>query len=302
MFPVRACSLAALWFLLLCASPTGTAHAVEKWPAGSAVDPESKSPDGRYGVLLPKKGDPDTIEAATVKNTLVDLRSHRRIAVIDGAHYMPGQIHNELHATWAPDSSWCAVVYDARWGFENITLVEPHGAKCTQTDLGGHIQKVLTDEINRQASEKTDCYGTVHFRPGPGGTVLVRAYAEAHPRKLDDEDDFRAVFQGTFDRANGRWAYAEALKIQHTEPFEIAYTSALDETLTFTKDEDRLNWFNGQLKLLLEAVQTVLPKDRFAAMEEQQAAWSKQLEAVGSAGEKCQRIAARIRELRDLMW
>ena len=68
------------------------------------------------------------------------LSRHRRIAVIQGVHYVH-ENHTGLFVDWAADSSWCAATYEARYGFETITLVELKSG--TQSDLGKHIQKEL---------------------------------------------------------------------------------------------------------------------------------------------------------------
>jgi hypothetical protein len=46
----------------------------------------------------------------------------------------------------------------------------------------------------------------------------------------------------------------------------------------------------------------VLPADRFAAVKREQFAWLKQFEAVSSKAKKCDFIAARIEQLRGLVW
>jgi len=273
------------------------------WPAGYEVLPDSESPDGRYGVLLPTPLVADALADKDIKNTLVDLKANRRVAVIRGAKYFPGQMHHDLTITWAESSRWCASVYNSFDGFESITLVEPHGAKCKQTDLGPHIQNVVDAAIARQAKgKKLHALGTAYFREGPGHQVLVRAHAETNSKTPDDLFDFRAIFQGTFDPASGKWTRSEAQKVVSCDPFAVAYGTSLDEGLTFIQGEDKLAWFNKHLNQVYEAVQIVLPEKRLAPVKEQQTAWLKQLEALGSVEEKCKLIGARIQELRKLVW
>lgn len=50
------------------------------------------------------------------------------------------------------------------------------------------------------------------------------------------------------------------------------------------------------------AVREILPAVRFAAVKKQQLAWLKQLEACGSDAQKCDLIAARVKELRQMVW
>ncbi|MEP6673206.1 MAG: hypothetical protein ABJF10_28915 [Chthoniobacter sp.] len=286
---------------LFFAGGLATVRAEDGWPEGYVLT--DNSPNGRYGVLLPSRLVADALEDADLKNALVDLKTHRHLANIRNAHYFPGQNHHDLHVTWAADSKWCVVTYDGRYGFDAITFVEIRDGKCTQTDLGQHIKKALDAAIARQGhGEDMGGSGTAYLRSGARGQLLVRAYAFTNPKSLEGQPDYRSLFQGTFDPATGKWTRSESRPIQNWDPFETAYNTYLDETLTFPKEADRLAWYDKRLNQVYEAVHIVLPAERFAAVKKQQIAWLKQLEALDSIAAKCQFMGARIQELRQLMW
>jgi hypothetical protein len=120
---------------------------------------------------------------------------------------------------------------------------------------------------------------------------------------MEDQPSYYALFQGTFDRATGKWTRSEARKIPSEDPFPTAYDDTLlDEWITFSAEEDRLAWYDARLNEVYEVVRMVLPAERFAAVKKEQIAWLKQIEARDSVAAKCKFIGARINELRQLVW
>src|SRR4051812_41972655 len=106
MLSTRAFCL-AIWCSFSCAVALPEVGAAEGgWPEGYEVAENSQSPNGRYGVLLPSRTVADAIDDDKIANKLVDLKTHRHLCVIRGAHYFPGQNHFGLTVKWAPDSSW----------------------------------------------------------------------------------------------------------------------------------------------------------------------------------------------------
>ena len=57
------------------------------WPQGYELAEKAESPDGRYGVLIPSQDTGESMDEDQVPDTLVELKTHRRLAVIRGAHY-----------------------------------------------------------------------------------------------------------------------------------------------------------------------------------------------------------------------
>lgn len=304
MLPARVFTIASLLCLFLfavCLPPACAAG--EGWPAGYVIAEHSESPDGRFGVLLPSREKAETFDETEIPNTLVNLKTRQRLGVIRAAHYFPGQNHSGLNVAWAPDSSWCAVIWQGRYGFDTITLIEPKGATCTQVEIGKHIQKALDSAIAAQAHDKeAGGYGSAFFHPGPGRTVLVRATALTNPKAFENTPTYWARFAGTFDLATRKWAASEARKALDIDALDAAYSDGLESDGTFADEKSRLQHYDDLLNETYTAVRTVLPAERFAAVKKEQIAWLKQLEAADTTAKKCDLMAARIKELRKLVW
>lgn len=291
------------WLILILANLPASFGAEPKWPEGYDIAEGSESPDGRFGVLIPSLEVADKLDDEKIPNTLVELKTHRRIGVIRRAHYFHHQNHSGLGVEWAADSSWCAVTYEGRYGFDQITLAEIKGAACAQTDVGTHIKKALDAAITKQArSASASGDANAHFRPAPGRKILVRAISRTNPKQFDDQPTYCALFQGTFDLASGKWTRSEARKIANPDDFDSAYSDTLEENATFATEENRLSWYDERLNEVYRAARTVLPAARFAEVKKEQVAWLKRLDAAGSIKKKCELMAARIRELRLLVW
>lgn len=310
MLPTRSSQLAVLLLSLFATAGLSAGHAAgDGWPEGYEIAEKSESPDGHYGVLLPSRLVADALDDEKIVNILVNLKTHARLCVIRGAHYFPGKNHWGLTVAWAADSSWCAVTYGARYGFDTITLVEPHGGKCTQNDLGGHIQKALNAVIEQQAHAK-DAGGeaSAFFRSGPGRQVVVRGTAQTNPKSLEGQPTYCAMFEGTFDLTTGKWTRSEARKVTSEEMdgldtvFGSYSQTPEEEGITFVTEEDRLKYYDDRLNGVYRAIRVLLPAERFTAVKKEQIAWLKQLESKPSAAAKCEFMAARIKELQALVW
>ena len=269
------------------------------WPDGYLIEERSKSPNGRYGVLIPTRDEADDA-GEKITNTLVDLKTHKRVAVIRGMHHFQGQNHAGLIVQWAEDSSWCAVTFEARYGFGTITLVELKSG--TQTDVGDHIQNVLDANITRQAGVPSGCYGSAWFHAGPGPTILVRGTGYTNPKALPDQRNDYALFLGTFDLTKHRWTRSESREIDNLDPFEVAFGDYLGDGTTFSTDEDRQQSLDSRLNDVYGALRKILSAERFAAVKKEQLAWLKRYEAAESVSKKCDLLSKRIKELRHYAW
>jgi len=291
------------WFQCVLRLPA--IHGETGWPEGRVLAEKSASPDGHYGVLLPTRDQAGGEDEDKIANTLVDLKIHRALGVIRGSHYFSGQNHRDLAVVWAVNSSWCAVIYGARYGFGAITLVEPHGAKCTQFDAGQHVQQALDAAIARQNhGQAIGACASAFFRAGPGRLVLVRATGYTNPKGLSEQPTFSAFFEGTFDLATGKWTRSEAHKTASakTDALNFAYSDYLDEGTTFDSEDSRLMWYDARLNEVYDSVRFVLPAERFAVVKKEQIAWLKEFATRTTNDAKRDFMAARIKELRRLVW
>jgi len=117
------------------------------WPDGYIVYENTQSPDERYGILVPSMDAWEKDESLEEINYLADLKAHQLMGKIRGADYFEHQNHRGLQVTWAPDSTWCVVEYDGRFGFDTISILELKGSGFVQTDIGKKIDKSLKAAI-----------------------------------------------------------------------------------------------------------------------------------------------------------
>src|SRR5205814_2741768 len=149
--------------------------AAADWPEGYIVYEDSQSPDDRYAVLIPSRDAAEQDESLGATNYLADVKTHRLMGKIRGADYFEHQNHRGLQVTWAPDSSWCIVEYDGRFGFDTISILELKGSGFVQTDIGKQIDKSLKAAIAKQSHDPESSGGdaTPHFRIGADRKVRV---------------------------------------------------------------------------------------------------------------------------------
>jgi hypothetical protein len=295
----------ALYILSLIGSAPASDAAAKDWPEGFEIAERTTSPDGRLGLLIPTQEAGQTLDEDKITNTIVDLKTHRQIAVVRGVKYWH-ENHTGLVVQWAADSRWCAVTFDARYGFDTITIVDLHGDKPAQFEVGKHIQTALDAIIAQQAHSKdAGGYATAWFRSGTGREVLVRATAATNPKQLEGTPTYCAYFSGTLDlAAGGKWLHSEARKVtsEDQDGLESAFGELSEDGISFPDEKDRLKYYDDFLNAVYHGVRLALPPERFAAVKKEQIAWVKQLEAKPSVDEKCKFIASRVKELQSLLW
>ena len=115
-----------------------TRAAAADWPEGYIVYEESKSPDEKYAILIPSREAAENDESVGETNYLADLQKHQLTGKIRDADYFENQNHRGLQVVWAPDSTWCIVEYDGRFGFGTISILELKAPGFVQTDIGKH--------------------------------------------------------------------------------------------------------------------------------------------------------------------
>jgi hypothetical protein len=299
----RAFLFVALGCLFRFAMAASVVNAAEEgWPDGDIILENSKSPNGRYAVVIPGSFDTSgDIDEGKIADKLVDLKTRKRMCVVRGASYFEGRNHHNLEVKWARDSSWCAVTEIFRFSFIRITLVEITGTKCIQTDLGEEIQKSMDAVISRESHKvETEGEGEAFFRQGPGRTVLIRGTAQTNPSARGDQPTYRARFEGIFDLATHRWTHSIAASVTDSDSLSRALDDWKDPT--DGTEEDKLEAFDQHLNEVYKAVRAVLPAKRFAAVKNEQRDWVKQLEAQKSPAEKIKLMRPRIAQLRDMLW
>lgn len=74
--------------------------AADDWPEGYDVYDGAKSPDKRYGILVPSVDAWEKDESLEETNYLADLKNHRLLGKIAGADYFRSQNHRGLEVKW----------------------------------------------------------------------------------------------------------------------------------------------------------------------------------------------------------
>jgi uncharacterized protein YecT (DUF1311 family) len=278
------------------------------WPDGYVVYENTESPDGRYGILVPSMETWEKSESEATTNYLANLKSHRVIGKIQGADYFEHQNHRGLTVKWAEDSSLCVAEYDARFGFDVISILEPKDSSFVQTDIGKKIEKALTTIMAKQLHDSESGPGdaTPEFRFAPDHTLRVRAPSTSDPKQLDLKNARYAFFYGTFDLRSKKWlsADARALDSDQYESAESAFTD-LDsqlESVSFSTEDEKAKWLDEQMNAAYLMARVILPPNRFATTKKEQIEWLKKRDASASVEEKCKLMIARIQELQKVVW
>ena len=293
------------WFVTL--SVTKAVPAAE-WPDGYVVYEKTESPDERYGILVPSIDAWEKDETLEETNYFADLKEHRLVGKIRGADYFEHQNHRGLQVQWAPDSTWCVVEYDERFGFGIISILEPKGSSFVQTDIGKRIDESLKAAVIKKSHDREAGTGdaTTYFRFGPHHNLLVRAASTTDPKQLNPKSSHYALFRGTFDPHSKKWLAAEARAITSDEysAAEEAFSDIESEltATTFVKEEDKLESVDEKMNAVYGTVRVLLPPAHFAAVRKEQVEWLKKRDATSSINEKCKLIEARIKSLQELLW
>jgi len=275
------------------------------WQEGYVVQEGSTSPNGQYGVLIPGREMMLSTEGDEFTNDLVDLKSHRSLGNLGGGAYAEGENHRGLKVRWSPDSSWCVVEYDARFGFESISVLNIQGESFTQTDIGQFIQAQLDKMIAKESgSEEAGGEANPYYRLSSTRKLRVRAIATTDPKALDYTKTYCSLFQGTFDITSGKWTVTDARSVEGGDYIALgtAYDDHIDEHVGFSTEEGKAESLDGQMNDVYAAVRLLLPPERFAKVKKEQLAWLRVRDNAKSPAEKCRLLEARIRALQDLVW
>ncbi|MCE9609900.1 MAG: hypothetical protein K8R23_06795 [Chthoniobacter sp.] len=160
------------------------------WPKHYVLHEGSESPNKRFGVIIPNRDAIDE-DREDVRNYLADLKQHQIVGTISASHYSEGRNHSGMKMVWAPDSTWCVCVYEARFGFASITVLQIDGNTLTQREIGDHVQKSLDQVIVKESHKKeTEGCAQVHLRPSADRKLLVRATATTNPKAFEDRKPY----------------------------------------------------------------------------------------------------------------
>ncbi len=274
------------------------AEAIE-WPKRFVILERSNSPDGLYRVLIPSRE--AAVEDGVNPNYLVNIKEHRILGELGGS-YSEGGNHRGMSVSWSSDSKWCVIEYDARFGFETISIIEPSTQSFTKTEIGTDISKALNDVIAKQShgEEKTG-EANPHFRLSADRKLRVRALSTTNPKALSDRRSFYALFQGTFDLNSKSWKVTDARAISPEEEIDLESAYSGNES-SLSSEEDKAKYLDERMNEVYRAVRVVLPAKRFAEIKQDQHTWLRNRDAEPSIKQRCTMMEARIKALQDLLW
>jgi uncharacterized protein YecT (DUF1311 family) len=290
--------------LALNLSASGTVAAGD-WPKDYVVRESSESPDGRYAVLV------QSMDAATEQEDnessvyLADVKSHTTLGNIDKVDYFEHQNHRGLEVFWAPDSSYCVVENDGRYGVDTISILEIKASSFVQTEIDDRVQKSLDGAMKKQ-SHDSEMAGEVspHFRLGTDRKVRVRALSQNNPKQFEDVKTYYALFQGTYDLTAKKWAVTDARSItaDQSDALDVGYQDPDFENRTYASEDDRAKSLDEQMNRVYQAAKFILSPARFAKVKQEQTEWLKKRDATSSMKARCELMEKRIRDLQDVLW
>jgi uncharacterized protein YecT (DUF1311 family) len=291
------------------------------WPKDYIVHENSESADGRYAVLVQSQDAAlaeDDNESAVY---LADTKAHATLGEIGKVDYFEHQNHRHLEVFWAPDSSFCVVENDGRYGADTISILEIRDSSFVQTEIGERIQKSLDGAMKKQAHDsEMSGYVSPYFRLGTDQKIRVRALSENNPKGFDNVKTYYALFQGTFDIESKKWTATDVRSInsEQNDALQSAYQNnfakhmivAADSAQTpenftgsvFSSEEQKADALDKMMNDVYQAVRYILPANRFAKVKQEQVAWLKTRDAAHSVEEKSKLTESRIKTLQDLLW
>jgi hypothetical protein len=298
--------------------------AAEDWPKGFAMF--SESPDRHYGILVP------TIQGwdgpRQEGNYVTDLQEHRSLGKISGSDYYVGMGHGGyLDVVWSPDSRWCVLECDERWGFSIISVIElksagrtggpsraggpgrtgiSAGATFVQTEIGQRVDKVLNAATTAQDANFKG-YGSAFPRYRVDRRkVFVRVTSTTDPKDMSEGHGIYSYFQGTYDVRKKRWLEAKAQPISYetyeSDELALGDVDKLLANIPYPTEEDKQEWFEESLNAAYAFARAVLPRARFAALKKEQIAWLHKRRAASTLKRKNALTHARIATLQAVLW
>lgn len=293
------------WFVLFAVVVTFRTVAAGDWPENYIVREHSESPDGRYAVLVQSQDAALAEDRDESTVYLADSKAHATLGEIDKVDYFEHQNHRGLEVFWAPDSSFCVVENDERYGADTISILEMRDSSFVQTEIGERMQKSLDGAMKKQAHDsEMSGYVSPYFRLGTDRKVRVRALSENNPKQFDNVKTYYALFQGTFDLVAKKWTVTDARSITAEQSAALGwgYQKPDFENTTFANEDDRAKSLDEQMNQVYQAAKFILPPARFAKVKQEQREWLKKRDAAQTAEEKAKLTEQRIRSLQELLW
>ncbi len=111
---------------------------------GYKVEPDSISPNGKYGVIYCSRPEIVRYEGSRMRNYLVSLAPLRIIGTVGWEAHFAGRNHSGLYVKWADSNLTALVTVDSKWGPGSVVLIEISGDRLVrQTNLSEQATAAL---------------------------------------------------------------------------------------------------------------------------------------------------------------
>ncbi|MDB6080193.1 MAG: hypothetical protein JWO82_3940 [Akkermansiaceae bacterium] len=278
--------LALLLLLGLSFIPAARAEA---WPDHYIVAEGGTSPDDRYGILWLEKAyaldhDGPEVDRALHTNYLVDLKTKKVISAFTCSSVFQGANHNTLQTIWADDDSWCFAIYQNKWSFNSIHLLQltPQGGLKRSIDIGKRILAAAGHTGLDYGYYGAHATGNGRLEIGATGTTEPKFFIGGNP--LDEERQKKIVsmnFAGVLDLATGKWLSARSrpLSSQDYRTISGGLDAAWETTSLVPGDlgpsKSRTALLETYLNDVYAALKILYPPTRFEALKQEQLQWLK---------------------------
>jgi hypothetical protein len=178
------------------------------------IAPDSRSPDGKFGVMYPKTklcgDDPKTWAAKGCKDYLVALRPFQILTTLDSEWpEFENKNHGGMRTTWAKDGSAVLVTLDQKWGPNDIFLYEIDNGKVSRsTKLLQSLRDLLVSDCKKALPGQTDdCSDFVFVAEDEEGVcqfadssqVRLHVTASTDPKETPGRKEWVGTADATWD-------------------------------------------------------------------------------------------------------
>lgn len=172
---------------------------------------ETKSPNGKYAVIIPKL-DYYSDHESEAKNYLVALQPFGLVATLPTKYpTFVSQSNGGVTVLWSADGARAIVRREGKWGPDDIYVAVFADGKCTLADLGALIRGKLDPAFAKSGAPRyNDVIGYVlesEYEPvtfSTAGTVIIDLNGNSNPKEMPSTRTFKSRLRAEFDPVSGK--------------------------------------------------------------------------------------------------
>ena len=190
-----------------------TSTGLPKQYADYLIAPDSRSPDGKFAVIIPKAklcpDEPKEGAANRCKDHLVALKPFQILTTLDTeSPEFENKNHGGMRTTWSKDSSAVLVTLDQKWGPNDIFLYEIDGKLSRSTNLLTKMRDLLAADCKKALPDRaSDCDAFVFVseddspacRFAGSSEVQIRVTASTDPKETPGRKEWVGAVEATWD-------------------------------------------------------------------------------------------------------